>query len=233
MKPLPNNLARQCCSVARLAVNYSMAKWGITVGVLAVSAPIAFGQVQETHLRPSLSPNLVLVRGQESIVAEINMGPQATTLWKKIQAVIAEPDLTDFSTLVRVFDLQITRPVDAVDWRKSEIQIRHDIRGAGSSNLISSGRYGVGISSDEQRQKFVLFELELDVKEICLSKLEIQRVYGKGIDTWPTDQTNSATLDQTGYRHGFGLSPRPGGFVIAASGCATKFSINQAVTNSK
>ena len=180
---------------------------------------------QSTQL--AAAPKITNVRGIDSVIEEVNLGPEGTLLWRSIQALIMNPELKDFSKLVDLFYLIVEKPIDAVSWKESESNFRNDI--VGRRKLITGGRYGVGISSDKESKKFIVFSIRFDLHRVCLSKLEIQRVYGKGLDIHPTDAPNTLLQDQTGYSHGLSIAPNPGGFDIAPSGCAVGFSVTQGV----
>jgi hypothetical protein len=59
--------------------------------------------------------------------------------------------------------------------------------------------------------------------------MEIQRIYGKGMDIGPMDAPNTGMSDQTGYSHALDVFPFKGGFKIAPSGCVSRFNIGQRI----
>jgi hypothetical protein len=165
------------------------------------------------------------VRGQEVIVQDLVMGPEATALWKKIQQLIEEPDIRDFGKLISMFDLRITQPIDAVDWRKPGSAKRSDIT---SSNLmITGGVYDI-VTIDRgpnQKKRILSFGLKFDIHKFCLTKPEIQRRYTvlTGAESAGVHSPQFLWSDKTGTEHNFPLVNKSGAFSVAASGCVTEF----------
>jgi len=211
--------------VARTVSTFALAI--ATIAMVPVAAQDIPPQGAET--RPA---RITLIRGKESYVQDLNLGPEGTALWKQIQAQIRDPELRDFSKVVQRFNLHTSLPLDDVDPRRAGVQVRQDIRGPGHPPLIRAGSYGVFVATDEARTRFVSLRLELDIAEVCLTKPEIQRVYGKGVDTAPGLGAGLHLPDQTGRSHGTGLlPPLKGAFDFAASGCTKQFSMIQVLTN--
>jgi len=135
---------------------------------------------------------MVQVRGKESIVEELNMGPDATELWRKIQYLVAHLDeIQDFSKLVKLFDLTITDPIDTVSPRKPGVQRRYDIKGGRDSYLFESIGYGIGQNSIDKNKRGIGFTLDFYLNGICISNSEVRRVYGKGSVGIPTHAAQS------------------------------------------
>jgi len=176
---------------------------------------------------PAAPEKVVLVRGQDSIVQELNIGPEATTLWREIQKFVASgADITEFSKLVAQFQLRVQNPINEIGPTESQPHFRRDF--SGWSGMISGGEYGVGVSSDAGVKKFVTFSIELDNSKICISESEVKRVYGYTFPSLPTHLSYAHAKDPTGVPHGLGYkvasSPNAGfGFNINKSGCVKSF----------
>jgi hypothetical protein len=167
----------------------------------------------------------IQVRGQEVIIQDLVMGPEATALWKKIQQLIEEPDIRDFGKLIPMFDLRITQPIDAVDWRKPGGARRSDIT---STNLmITSGVYDVltTVTGPNTKKRTLSFGLKFDIRKFCLTKPEVQRHYTVWTEAESAGVHSPQFLwtDKTGTEHDFPLANKKGAFSVAGSGCITEF----------
>jgi hypothetical protein len=122
------------------------------------------------------------VRGNDSIVQELNIGPVATEFWKKIQNLAADlTQIQDFSKLIALFELTVTDPVDSVSPRLPGVQQRNDIKGNPNPRILRQVGYGISRDPYNKRERVVKFILAFDLNQICLGSGEIRRVYGDGI----------------------------------------------------
>ena len=126
----------------------------------------------------SVSERVVQTRGRESVVQELNMGPDATDLWHKIQYLIAHlEDIQDFSKLVALFNFSITDPVDEVSPKKPGIQGRYDVKG---SYMFENVDYKIGNYSNNKNKRAIGFSIHFYLNAICISASEVRRIYGRG-----------------------------------------------------
>lgn len=187
---------------------------------------------QEPKTEPTTPAKTIQIRGKTALVQELVMAPEAYELWQKIQQMIENPELKEFSRLVETFELQIKEPVDAVHWETMRTGLRTDIRGKGHVPMIKAGRYSIGGVHPPPNIRRIRFEMQFDTTVFCLSKREIQRLYKTGFESAPTHSPNWFFQDHTGYSHGFGLiGEKGGGFGVSPNGCASDFVISQNLQN--
>lgn len=201
--------------------------------MLSVAACGLFSACSQTQVLASAKPGettkpqperTTQVRGQEVIVQDLVMGPEATALWKTILLVLKEPDIKDFGKLMQMFDLRITQPVDAVDWRKPENSKRTDVTSA--NPMITGGVYSaLKIERGPDSKRILSFGLKFDIHKFCLTKSEVQRHYAVLTQSESAGVHSPQFLwsDKTGTEHNFPLANKSGAFSIAASGCITEF----------
>lgn len=166
-------------------------------------------------------PKIVILRGQDSQIAEINMGPEATDFWRRLQSLVEKPELKNFSRLVDILKLDIAHPVDWIDLDSPTAVWREDIKS--KDYFITGGSYGVGIASNEARQRFISIRLDLDLRLVCISKLEIQRylrTVTEVTESGPADIEYVGIRDHSGIPHSVGSSRKGVSFMISQSGCA-------------
>jgi len=146
---------------------------------------------------PPTPEQIIQVRGRESIVQELNMGPDATELWHKIRYLTAHlDDIQDFSKLVKFFDLTIADPIDAVSPKKPGFQGRYDIK----NYMLKQVGYGIAPDFQNKNKRVVKFSFHFSLDNICISNSEVRRIYGKGIIGIPTDVPQSLYSETTGLR---------------------------------
>ena len=167
------------------------------------------------------------VRNTPSIVQDLVMGPEATLFWSRLQKLINKPPLENLSEVLDVLDLQVTLPMEEVDRRKPNSQWRNDLKD--SAGLIKNARYGIGIGSPPfPKERFFALYFNFNTELICLSKQEIQRVFSTEFEQAGVHSVQVMWPDKTGTAHGFHIvDPRGSSFQIAASGCATTFSVRK------
>ena len=131
---------------------------------------------------PSAPEKVIQVRGEESIVQELNMGPGVTEFWRKVQILIANrEDIQDFSKLVKLLGLTITDPIDAVTPKKPGLQGLHSIKTESYGNIVESIGYGISRDVYDPNKRVIGFRLELFSQNSCISSEEVRRIYGKGL----------------------------------------------------
>jgi hypothetical protein len=204
------------------------AAWSL-VAVCGVCSAWAQTQMQAQTRPPETTKpqpeRTTQVRGQEVIVQDLVMGPEATALWKQIQQILEEPDIRDFGKIIPMFDLRITQPIDAVDWRKPGSAKRSDIT---SSNLmITGGVYDI-VTIDRgpnSKKRILSFGLKFDIHKFCLTKPEIQQHYIVLTEAESAGVHSPQFLwsDKTGTEHNFPLANKSGAFRVAGSGCIMEF----------
>ncbi|WP_211474931.1 hypothetical protein [Collimonas humicola] len=165
--------------------------------VLLGATQTAIAETPIIPVVPSSPENIVQVRGKESVVQELNMGPDATELWHKLQHLVANlDDIQDFSKLVKLFNLTITDPVDAVSAKKPGFQGRNDIK----NYMMKQVGYGITPDFQDKNKRVVKFSVYLYLDNICISSSEVRRVYGKGVIGIPTGVSQYLYSDTTGLR---------------------------------
>ena len=184
--------------------------------------------VKEIYGKPE---RVIQVRGEEAIVQNLVMGPEATQLWRRIQTLISDPDIRDMDKLIKLFDLQPLEKPKNFDWRDPKVEYGSGAEYKNSTHLIENARFGIGLSSGNYpKQKFLTFRLNFNRMNFCLSKQEIQRLYPTGGEIAGAHSEHVMWPDKTGRDHGFPIvTVGGGGFRIAASGCATDFSMSQTI----
>jgi hypothetical protein len=184
--------------------------------------------VKEIYGKPE---RVIQVRGEEAIVQNLVMGPEATQLWRRIQTLIASPDIRDIDKLVRLFELQLNEKSKPLDWRDPKVAYGSGAEYSDKSSLIEKARFGIGLSSGPYpKSRFLTFSLKFDLNNFCLSKQEIQRIYPTGDEVTGTHFEHVMWPDKTGRDHGFPItSGGRGGFRITASGCTINFSVSQTI----
>lgn len=176
---------------------------------------------QDAKNNSAATEKIVDVRGRESIVEELNMGPEATELWRAIQIIVERKKPLTLSELKEILKLNIKDEYLKLDFEK--IPVKFIMIEGGWRGQISEGRYGVGIDSSEEHKRFLGFNIKFNQNLICISKMEIRKLYKTGGEISVIDSESQGYADQTGYVHGIGLRPHNGGFDIAPSGCASEF----------
>lgn len=173
-------------------------------------------------------PKISIVNGQESYIQELNMGPEQTEFWKRIQILTDEPDLMNFPRISEILKLDLKEPLDYIDIPTARPKFRKDIKS--KDWFIASGHYGVGISSNEQRQRFLSLEIYFDLSRICITKDEIVRRYVHVFPILPFGNSGPYGRNVVGVRHSIKLVGRHGGFDIAQSGCAARLGFTKYIT---
>lgn len=208
-------------------------KWMLLLVVgfceLLNAQPLTQVPTQPQQVTASKAERTMLVRGQEAIVQELIMGPEATVLWRKIQRLIAAPEIKDLSKLIDIFNLKITEPIDLIDWRKPGSAHRNDI--ASTSWFIASGSYGVFDQTATLKRKVLYLELKFNINDFCLTKQEIQRQYETGWEVAAFHSPQYFWNDKTGADHGFPLTNAKASFRVSAGGCITEYTANQILEN--
>lgn len=191
---------------------------------------------------PQAVDKVVQVRGHDSIVEELNMGPISTEYWRKLQALIAHPEwLEDFPKIVDLFGLTITDPVDAVDVKSQEIRSRFDIKDERYGNMTSI-TYGVTKDHYDENSRVIRFTFVLDANNICITNSEVRAIYGRGsvgvMAHW--DIPPEVKADPIGFRfsEAYGkpiekIRRSPVAFAYSPSGCLWQVSLQRPVETSK
>lgn len=197
--------------------------------IAANAQPLTSSQTQPLQVPALESERTILIRGQEGVVQNLTMGPEATVLWRKIQQLIAAPEIKDLRRLIEIFNLKITEPIDLIDWRKAGSAHRNDI--ASTSRLIARGKYGVFDQTANLNRKVLYFEMKFNISDFCLTKQEIQRQYVTGWEVAAFHSPQYFWNDKTGAEHGFPLTNTKASFRVSAGGCITEFTANQILEN--
>jgi hypothetical protein len=182
------------------------------------------------------SAQIVSTPGGEAIITQINMGPFATAFWRKLQALVKNPDLlADLPTIVEMFDLKLAEQLDAQDSNLAKAQSRRSFTD-GVGGFITNGGYSSGFASAQKSgySRGIFFQFNQDA--ICLTSLEVMRILGKTkmVLVQPTHQRllpNEVYENPIGY--GYSLiynQPEKSSHLlikILRSECAKEFSITQ------
>jgi len=165
------------------------------------------------------------------------MEPYAASSWLRLQELIEHPEwLASFPRLVEQLQLRPTGPMDQVDTTRREVQWRNDIQDL-PGGIIIKGRYMMG-RRGHPYQWFRSLDLSFNPKAICISQLEVQRVYGVAKPRMPVamDATFSSWQERQvriGYAYSLIYSrDLPSGaymfsFAFASSGCAVEMKVVQ------
>lgn len=130
---------------------------------------------------PAEKEKVVEVRGKESVVQELNMGPDATDLWRKIQQLIATPKvIADFSKLVSILNLSITDPIDSVSPAKPGLQWRYDAKIEPYRYMVERISYSILNDNYDINGRAAVLVLFFSSEGSCITSSEVRRVYGGG-----------------------------------------------------
>lgn len=124
---------------------------------------------------PSVPERIVSVRGQQALTEELILPPDATDLWRRIQALIANPDwMVDFATTVKALNLTVVDPPKGAE-------LRPDFHyNAEDHTYYAIQQFGLGVSRDAEDSPAQRLSFRLDPNAICISPQEVRRVYGSG-----------------------------------------------------
>ncbi|MEK7891161.1 hypothetical protein AAB992_29055 [Burkholderia contaminans] len=147
----------------------------IRIGLLAFPALVSAGQV-----KPMAAERAVQVRGQDSIIEELNMGPASTDFWRRLQKLINNPDyLDDFSKIVDILNLTIDRPVNFITPKTAGYVSRRDARDEYYRD-ISFISYGISKDQYDSGIRLIGLTLQIDISQICIAASEVHRIFGAG-----------------------------------------------------
>lgn len=124
---------------------------------------------------PSVPERTVSVRGQQALTEELILSPDATDLWRRIQALIAHPDwMLDFATTVKALNLTVVDPPKGAELRPDSHYNAED------HTYYAIQQFGLGVSRDAEDPPAQHLSFRLDPNAICISPQEVRRVYGHG-----------------------------------------------------
>jgi hypothetical protein len=139
-----------------------------------------FSLVRAEEVQPLSTDHVVMVRGQESVVEELNMGPNSTVFWRSLQSLIEKPQrIFDFADIADLFHFSITQPVDYINEKSVAPVSRFDIKD-NYYYAMRSISYGIAFFHGDARKKFLSLYFTLDANAICISSSEVEARYGKG-----------------------------------------------------
>ncbi|RYG14619.1 MAG: hypothetical protein EON92_01325 [Burkholderiales bacterium] len=161
-------------------------------------------------------------------ITQLAIGPTASGFWDKLRRAIDSRDIASFDGLTKQFDLTLTSPAGTAP---------SDESGSGQiiqfkSNVIKAGRYG--LYGAPKGLSYWDFGGSIDLRVVCISGLEIERVYGvaKKKAMFFADYAEDKYL--VGYPHALEYEDSVGnfryGFLIDRSGCASFFSLRRILT---
>jgi hypothetical protein len=190
--------------------------------------------------RTTSPSNIVKTPAGDSIVATLDMGAHATEFWRKIQALVAEPEmLADFPRLVKHLNLDVPDAIGQFDPSKAENQEIFDIKDAFPNTrvarFISGGRFYVSNFGKTNVSFSRVLSMDLESKQICLSGREVERVYGSVEKIAPFSTHNPPSIAEINNPIGYGYSlfykfhkfNTELNFRTPSSGCVNQISIFQ------
>ncbi|SAL00392.1 hypothetical protein [Caballeronia ptereochthonis] len=126
------------------------------------------------------SEAVVQVLGRDSIVEQLNMGPNATAFWRDLQAFMSHLEmLEDFSKIAHLFGFTVKDRLDLIIPTTPVPAYRSDISD-GKYQVAQNIEYRVLSDGRTDKVRIIKLTMTLDVNRICLSALEVRRVFGRG-----------------------------------------------------